>query len=64
MASMMGVVASAVEASTNEAPPSSWAATGPWATTDTPTTMDLAMDMATGTEFLPVTMGVLSSGSV
>ena len=68
MAPMMGVVASTDEASTNEAPPSSWAATwaatGPWATTDTPTTMDLAMELATGTEFLPVTMGVLSSGSV
>jgi hypothetical protein len=59
---MMEVVASTDEASTNEAPPSSWAVT------DTPATMDMAMDMAmelaTGTEFLPVTTGVLSSGSV
>jgi hypothetical protein len=57
-----------VEASTNEAPPSSWAATwaatGPRATTDTPTTMDLVMDMATGTESLRVTMGALSSASM
>jgi hypothetical protein len=55
---MMEVVASTDEASTNEAPPSSWAVT------DTPATMDMAMELATGTEFLPVTMGVLSSGSV
>ena len=76
MASMMEVVAASMaaastdEASTNEAPPSSWAAT------DTPTTMDLVMDLvmdlamelvmelATGTESLPVTMAALSSGSV
>jgi len=78
VASMMEVVASTDEvstdeastdeASTDEAPPSSWAATwaatGPWAATDTPTTMDLAMDLATGTESLPVTMGALSSASV
>jgi len=61
--------ASADEASTNENPPSSWtatwAATGPWAATDTPTTMDhLAIELATGTESLPVTMIALSSASV
>ena len=60
VASMMEVVASTDEASTNEAPPSSWAATGSWAATDTATTMD----MTTGTESLPVTMSALSSASV